>query len=96
MTTKDLSGLPFCSVQMKNRTDRCKPVLIILFAPGQPPLFFPKVSSSTLGKRAFVYAATVLWNVMPLTLRTSKNYYYRYLFPFTQDRGHTQKPGLSH
>ena len=68
---------------MKNRTDRCKPVLnYTLSLAGQPPLFFPKVNSSTLGKRAFVYAATVLWNVMPLTLRANKNYYYRYLFAF--------------
>ena len=34
-------------------------------------LIVPKVNCSTLGDRAFAHAAPVLWNSLPLTIRTS-------------------------
>ena len=34
-------------------------------------MFVPKVNCSTLGDRAFAHAAPVLWNSLPLTIRTS-------------------------
>ena len=37
----------------------------------QPLLFVPKVNCSSLGDRAFAHAAPVLWNSLPLTVRTS-------------------------
>ena len=36
-------------------------------------LFVPQVNCSTLGGRAFANAAPVLWNSLPLTIRTSSN-----------------------
>ena len=36
-------------------------------------LFVPKVNCSTLGDRAFAHAAPVLWNSLPLTIRTSSS-----------------------
>ena len=36
-------------------------------------LFVPKVNRSTLGDRSFVHAAPVLWNSLPLTIRTSSS-----------------------
>ena len=39
----------------------------------QSLLFVPKVNCSTLGDRAFAHAAPVLWNSLPLTIRTSSS-----------------------
>ena len=39
----------------------------------QSLLFVPKVSCSTLGDRAFAHSAPVLWNSLPLTIRTSSS-----------------------
>ena len=39
----------------------------------QSLLFIPKVNCSTLGDRAFAHAAPVLWNSLPLTIRTSSS-----------------------
>ena len=39
----------------------------------QSLLFFPKVSCSTIGDRAFAHAAPVLFNSLPLTIRTSRS-----------------------
>ena len=36
-------------------------------------LIVPKVNCSTLGDRAFAHAAPVLWNSLPLTIRTSSS-----------------------
>ena len=36
-------------------------------------LFVPNVNCSTLGDRTFAYAAPVLWNSLPLTIRTSSS-----------------------
>ena len=36
-------------------------------------LVVPKVNYSTLGDRAFAHAAPVLWNSLPLTIRTSSS-----------------------
>jgi len=36
-------------------------------------LFVPKVGCSTLGDRAIAHAAPVLWNALPLTIRTSSS-----------------------
>jgi len=36
-------------------------------------LFVPKVNCPTLGDRAFAHAAPVLWNSLPLTIRTSSS-----------------------
>jgi len=40
---------------------------------GKSLLVVPKVSCSTLGDRAFAHAAPVLWNSLPLTIRTSSS-----------------------
>jgi len=37
----------------------------------QSLLFVPKVNRFTLGDRAFAHVAPVLWNSLPLTIRTS-------------------------
>ena len=39
----------------------------------QSLLFVPKVNCSTLGDRAFAHAAPVLWNSLPLTIKTSSS-----------------------
>ena len=36
-------------------------------------LFVPKANCSSLGDRVFVHAAPVLWNSLPLTIRTSSS-----------------------
>jgi len=36
-------------------------------------LFVPKVNCSTVGDEAFAHAAPVLWNSLPLTIRTSSS-----------------------
>jgi len=36
-------------------------------------LVVPKVNCSTLGDQAFAHAAPVLWNSLPLTIRTSSS-----------------------
>ncbi|CAH3037396.1 unnamed protein product [Porites lobata] len=41
-----------------------------LCSSAQSLLFVPKVNCSTLGDRAFAHAAPVLWNSLPLTIRT--------------------------
>ena len=38
---------------------------------GKSLLLVPKVNCSTLGDRAFAHAAPVLWNSLPLTIRSS-------------------------
>jgi len=40
---------------------------------GKSLLVVPKVNCSTLGDRAFAHAAPVLWNSLPLTIRTSSS-----------------------
>ena len=40
---------------------------------GKSLLFFPKVNYSTLADRAFAHASPVLWNSLPLTIKTSSN-----------------------
>ena len=42
-----------------------------LHSSAQSLLLVPKVNCSTLGDRAFAHAAPVLWNSLPLTIRTS-------------------------
>ena len=44
-----------------------------LCSSAQSLLFVPKVNCSTLGDRAFAHAAPVLWNSLPLTIRTSSS-----------------------
>lgn len=44
-----------------------------LHSSAQSFLFVPKVNCSTLGDRAFAHAAPVLWNSLPLTIRTSSS-----------------------
>ena len=39
----------------------------------QSLLFVPKANCSSLGDRAFAHAAPVLWNSLPLTIRTSSS-----------------------
>ena len=39
----------------------------------QSLLFVPKANCSSLGDRAFAHAASVLWNSLPLTVRTSSS-----------------------
>ena len=39
----------------------------------QSLLFVPKANCSSLGDRAFAHAASVLWNSLPLTKRTSSS-----------------------
>ena len=40
---------------------------------GKSLLLVPKVNCSTLGDRAFAHAAPVLWNSLPLTIRSSSS-----------------------
>ena len=40
---------------------------------GKYLLLVPKVKCSTLGDRAFAHAAPVLWNSLPLTIRSSSS-----------------------
>ena len=44
-----------------------------LCSSAQSLLFVAKVNCSTLGDRAFAHAAPVLWNSLPLTIRTSSS-----------------------
>ena len=37
-------------------------------------LFVPKANCSSLGDRVFAHAAPVLWNSLPLTIRTSSSH----------------------
>ena len=39
----------------------------------QSLLFVPKANCSSLGDRAFAHAAPILWNSLPLTIRTSSS-----------------------
>ena len=54
--------------------DLLKPVAnYALCSSAQSFLFVPKVNRSTLGDRGFAHAAPVLWNSLPLTIRTSSH-----------------------
>ena len=44
-----------------------------LCSSAQSLLFVPKANCSSLGDRAFAHAAPVLWNSLPLTIRTSSS-----------------------
>jgi len=52
---------------------RSNHLVIIPFARLHNLLYVPKVSCSTLADRAFAHAAPVLWNSLPLTIRTSSS-----------------------